>query len=56
MSLLEEEVGGRLLERGPSEGVSPTALAHVLLKSMEPVFAKYDAALAEAGVSQGASS
>jgi DNA-binding transcriptional LysR family regulator len=53
MSLLEEEVGGKLLERGPS-GVSPTALAHVLLKSMEPVFAKYDAALAEArGVARG---
>lgn len=47
MKLLESEVGGKLLERETS-GVKPTGLGHVLVKSMSPVIASYEAALAEA--------
>lgn len=43
---LEGEVGGRLLERTPA-GVEPTGLGHALMKSMTPVIAGYDEALAE---------
>ncbi|RBP42538.1 LysR family transcriptional regulator [Roseimicrobium gellanilyticum] len=45
MKALENEVGGRLLEREAS-GVSPTALGHAVVKSMRPVVKAYDAALA----------
>jgi DNA-binding transcriptional LysR family regulator len=44
MKSLEDEVGGKLLEREAS-GVTPTDLGHALLKSMRPVLAAYDAAL-----------
>ena len=47
MKLLESEVGGKLLERETS-GVKPTGLGHVLVKSMRPVLASYEAALADA--------
>ncbi len=47
MKLLESEVGGKLLERETS-GVKPTGLGHVLVKSMSPVIASYEAALADA--------
>jgi DNA-binding transcriptional LysR family regulator len=46
MKLLESEVGGKLLERETS-GVKPTGLGHVLVKSMRPVIASYEAALAD---------
>lgn len=46
MKLLESEVGGKLLEREAS-GVKPTGLGHVLVKSMGPVIAFYEAALAD---------
>lgn len=46
MQSLENEVGGRLLERETS-GVKPTGLCHALVKSMQPVLAAYDAALAD---------
>src|SRR4051812_8621704 len=46
MKSLEEEVGGRLLEREAS-GVTPTGLGHTFLKAMRPVLGAYDAALAE---------
>lgn len=42
---LEAELGGRLLEREPA-GVKPTGLGHALVKSMTPVLAGYEAALA----------
>ena len=42
---LENEIGGRLLERGTS-GVKPTGLGHALVKSMRPLVADYDAAMA----------
>jgi DNA-binding transcriptional LysR family regulator len=46
MKLLESEVGGKLLERETS-GVKPTGLGHVLVKSMRPVIASYETALAD---------
>jgi DNA-binding transcriptional LysR family regulator len=45
MKALEDEIGGRLLEREAS-GVSPTALGHAVVKSMRPVVKSYDVALA----------
>lgn len=45
MQTLENEIGGRLLERGPG-GVSPTGLGHALVKSMRPVVTAHDTALA----------
>ena len=46
MKALEDEVGGRLLEREAS-GVKPTGLGHTLMKTMRPVLTGYEAALAE---------
>ncbi len=46
MKWLETEIGGRLLEREAS-GVKPTGLGHALMKTMRPVIASYEAALAE---------
>ena len=46
MKALEDEVGGRLLEREAS-GVKPTALGHTLMKTMRPALTGYEAALAE---------
>ena len=43
---LEDEVGGRLLER-ESSGVKPTGLGHTLIKAMAPVLQSYEAALAD---------
>lgn len=45
MQALENEIGGRLLERETS-GVKPTGLGHALVKGMTPVLADYEAALA----------
>jgi len=45
MQTLEDEVGGRLLERRTS-GVVPTGLGHALAKAMTPVLASYATALA----------
>ncbi len=46
MKSLEDEVGGRLLER-ESKGVTPTDLGHFLIREMEPVVSAYDASLAK---------
>jgi DNA-binding transcriptional LysR family regulator len=46
MKSLENDVGGKLLEREPS-GVKPTDLGHTLVKSMRPVMESYDNAFAE---------
>jgi len=46
MQALESEIGGKLLERETS-GVKPTGLGHALVKSMRPVVAEYEAAMAE---------
>jgi DNA-binding transcriptional LysR family regulator len=46
MQSLENDVGGRLLEREAS-GVKPTSLGHALMKAMRPVLAAYEAALAD---------
>lgn len=46
MQALENELGGRLLEREP-RGVKPTGLGHALVKSMRPLVESYDAALSE---------
>lgn len=46
MKALEDEIGGRLLEREAS-GVSPTGLGHALVKSLAPVVKAYDSALAD---------
>jgi DNA-binding transcriptional LysR family regulator len=46
MKALEELVGGKLLER-ESSGVKPTGLGHALVKSMRPLVADYDAAMAQ---------
>lgn len=46
MQALEREIGGPLLERQPS-GVKPTALGQVTLATLQPVLAKYDAAVAD---------
>ena len=45
MKALEDEIGGRLLEREAS-GVSPTGLGHAVVKSMRPVMKAYDTVLA----------
>jgi len=45
MQALENEIGGRLLERETS-GVKPTGLGHALVKGMTPLLASYDTALA----------
>ena len=41
MKALENEVGGRLLER-ESSGVKPTGLGHALVKAMRPLIAQHD--------------
>lgn len=46
MQSLEQEVGGALLERGPS-GVALTATGHLLADTMRPVLADFDQALGE---------
>lgn len=46
MKSLENEIGGKLLEREPS-GVKPTDLGYKLVKAMGPVLDSYDGALAE---------
>ncbi|RYD43314.1 MAG: LysR family transcriptional regulator, partial [Verrucomicrobiaceae bacterium] len=46
MKLLESEIGGKLLER-ESSGVKPTGLGHAVVKTMSPVIASYESALAE---------
>ncbi len=46
MQALENEIGGKLLERETS-GVKPTGLGHALVKSMRRVVADYEAAVAE---------
>ncbi len=46
MKSLEDEVGGKLLER-ESSGVTPTDLGHALMKAMRPVLAAYETALAQ---------
>ncbi len=46
MQALEKEIGGKLLERETS-GVKPTGLGHALVKSMRPLVADYDSAMAE---------
>jgi DNA-binding transcriptional LysR family regulator len=46
MQALENELGGKLLEREPS-GVKPTGLGHALVKSMRPLVGSYDTALAD---------
>jgi len=47
MQALENEVGGRLLER-TSSGVFPTAAGHALAAKIQPVLASYDAVMADA--------
>jgi len=44
MTTLENEIGGRLLER-EARGVTPTDLGHALIAGMKPVLKSYDAAL-----------
>jgi len=46
MQALENEIGGKLLER-ESSGVKPTGLGHALVKSMMPLVENYDRAMAE---------
>jgi DNA-binding transcriptional LysR family regulator len=46
MQALENEIGGKLLER-ESSGVKPTGLGHALVKSMMPLVENYDSAMAE---------
>lgn len=46
MQALENEIGGKLLER-ESSGVKPTGLGHALVKSMLPIVENYDGAMAE---------
>ena len=46
MQALENEIGGKLLER-ESSGVKPTGLGHALVKSMMPLVENYDGAMAE---------
>ncbi|TLD69483.1 LysR family transcriptional regulator [Phragmitibacter flavus] len=45
MKALEEQIGGRLLER-ETGGVKPTNLCHTLMKSMRPLMEAYDLNLA----------
>lgn len=46
MQALENEIGGKLLER-ESSGVKPTGLGHAMLKSMKPLVESYDSMIAE---------
>jgi len=46
MQALENEIGGKLLERETS-GVKPTGLGHALVRSMRPLVADYEGAMAE---------
>ena len=46
MQALEQEVGGKLLERS-STGVSPTAAGHALIEKIRPILARYDEAFSE---------
>ncbi|MES2597662.1 MAG: LysR family transcriptional regulator [Verrucomicrobiota bacterium] len=46
MKALEDELGGRLLERETS-GVKPTGLGHAVVKAMIPIITNYDSALAD---------
>lgn len=46
MQALEQELGGRLLERQPG-GVKPTALGQAAVEGLRPVLQQYDAALAD---------
>jgi len=46
MQALENEIGGKLLER-ESSGVKPTGIGHALVKSMMPLVENYDSAMAE---------
>lgn len=46
MQALENEIGGKLLERETS-GVKPTGLGHALMKSMKPLVDDYDRAMAD---------
>ncbi len=46
MKALEQEVGGRLLERETS-GVKPTGLGHAMIKAMGPIVTSYDGAMAD---------
>jgi DNA-binding transcriptional LysR family regulator len=46
MQALENEIGGKLLERETS-GVKPTGLGHALVKSMTPLVENYDVAMAD---------
>lgn len=47
MQVLETEIGGQLLERGPS-GVALTAAGHAVLDGMRPVVARADTVVSEA--------
>ena len=44
LQALEQQVGGKLFERGPS-GVALTAAGHVLADAMRPVLGEFDAAV-----------
>jgi len=46
MQSLEHNIGGRLLERGPT-GVALTAAGHALLDGMRPLLASFDAVIAD---------
>ncbi|MEI6535674.1 MAG: LysR family transcriptional regulator [Verrucomicrobiaceae bacterium] len=46
MQALENELGGRLLERETS-GVKPTGLGHATVKAMRPLVKSYDSAMAD---------
>lgn len=46
MKALEQEVGGRLLERETS-GVKPTGLGHALVKAMRPLVKSYDGVMSD---------
>jgi DNA-binding transcriptional LysR family regulator len=46
LQALEQELGGPLLERGPT-GVALTATGHALLDGMQPVLASFDTVLGE---------
>lgn len=46
MQTLENEIGGKLLERETS-GVKPTGLGHALVKAMQPLVERYDSDMAD---------
>lgn len=46
MQALENEIGGKLLERETS-GVKPTGLGHALVKAMQPLVENYDSTMAD---------